>query len=123
MVRIVGRLRGPRLFFLLLVMLLVTGHVCDLTAYVERVAPLHEAEHSHHPGEGHGSEELTSCDAVDAIPSSPNCIEFGTGPDVLVAALDTVVEPTVRSAGQCLESGATIPNRPPLFLLHASLLI
>ncbi len=112
------RLGGPRSFLLLLVILLVTGHVCDLAAYVERVTP-----RSHHPADGHGSQELTSCDAVDAIPSSPHCLQFGTGLDVPVA-LDTVVKPTLmRSAGQRLEAVATITTRPPLFLLHASLLI
>ena len=97
----------------LLVAILVLGHVCELPAYVELV--------SHHGADGGAGEQLSSCEAVTATASSGNT-QMGTGLDmaVVVPVIDAV---PVSRAPRLFEDPAKLPDRLPLFLLHASLLI
>lgn len=94
-------------------MVLVLGHVCELTAYVELV--------SHHSAEGNADEQLSSCDAVTAMSSSGQSLVW-TGLDMAVALPVIDASPVCRTP-QSFEDPDKLPNRLPLFLLHASLLI
>ena len=104
------------------VMLLVLGHACELPAYVDLVGSFHAAEESHHSGDGHhtGEQEL-SCDAVSAT-SSPGSLQVNAALSVSLAP--RVDDPApARIAVRSFEGPAKFAVRPPLYLLHASLLI
>jgi hypothetical protein len=107
--------------FPLLAVLLVLGHVCDLPAYAETAGAPHSAEDSHHHSDGQEREQLTSCDPVSAT-SSPGYthpyVGLGTA-RALPASGSISAHPVARS----FEDRATLLVRPPLFLLHAALLI
>jgi hypothetical protein len=109
----VDRLPATRWLLPILVVILVLGHVCELPAYVELA--------SHHAAEGNADEQLSSCDAVTATPSSGHSLVW-TGLDIAVALPIIGASPVGRTR-QSFEDPAKLPSRLPLFLLHASLLI
>ena len=105
----------------ILVLLLVLGHACELPAYADLVGTSHAAEESHHAGDGHHGDELTlSCDPTSAtsVPGQPQVV----APEFLVVS--PVDDPApARMAARSFEGPLKFAGRPPLFLLHASLLI
>lgn len=112
-----------------IVILLVLGHACELPAYADLVGSFHAAGESHHSSDGHhhssdghhtGSQEL-SCDAVSAT-SSLGQPQVAAAPELSVAS--PVNDPApARMVARPFEGPAKFAVRPPLFLLHASLLI
>jgi hypothetical protein len=108
--------------FLILALLLVLGHVCDLPAYAGVVSISHTAEESHHAADGHhGDEQAVSCDPTTAA-SSPSQPQVAAAPAFLVVS---PVNDSVRArmVARIFEGPPKFSIRPPLFLLHASLLI
>ena len=110
----------------LLVLALVLGHACDAPAFAP-LAPSSqaggdhghaEAHHTHGPGPG---EPRIVCQAVDAL-SSTGLAPVGAGPALAAAPLPTPRDP-LRPVSSPREALERRPDRPPLFLLHASLLI
>jgi hypothetical protein len=110
---LVDRLPASRWLLPILVVILILGHVCELPAYVELV--------SHHSAKGSADEQLSSCDAA-TVTSSSSHSQVWTWLDMAVA-LPIIDASPVRRMPQFFEDPAKLPNRLPLFLLHASLLI
>jgi hypothetical protein len=108
--------------FPILVLLLVLGHACELPAYAELVGSTHGAgDESHHAGDGHhGDEQVLSCDPVAAT-SGPGHPHVAAVPEVSVVSQIDDPAPARVVAG--FLEGTKFAGRPPLFLLHASLLI
>jgi len=109
----------PRWLVPVLAFFLVLGHACDLPALAELVA--HPAEAAHHSADHHDDESLISCDAV-GVPTSQEHLRVNPGLDVvelLRVARPAPLRPMIWSS----QSSRRLPSRPPLFLLHASLLI
>jgi hypothetical protein len=112
-------MRGSRpaaLVLFLIAFAAVLSHVCVLPAHAHGDAP-HDAAHDHgdreHPGDG---VHAASCEVVRAaVP--------GLAPPALVAPLAAVVSVTVTSAGIVEAPTPPVASSPPLFLLHAALLI
>jgi hypothetical protein len=106
----------------MLVSVLVLGHVCELPAFVELATHAtgatgadHHREVDHHSGDGQ-----ISCDVVDATNTTHP--QAGVGPEsAQISSTDRSVP--VRAIGLLAEESSTPPPRPPLFLLHRSLLI
>jgi len=106
---------------------LLFGHVCDARSYLEWLLPSHQDDH-HHGSQQHSSADRhtpdvqIACDAVDAV-SNTGCapmdprVDLATG----VSAGDPDAARLVASPRP--EVVTTLPTRPPLFLLHAALLI
>lgn len=113
MVALVYRGAAWRWLLPLLVVLLVLGHVCDLEAFAEL------ADHHATATGGHTDELLSTCDAAPATPSSAPTLVW-VALDVL-ASLPTVGAAPVREHRPS-ETSSRVVHRPPLFLLHASLL-
>ena len=106
----------------ILVLLLVLGHACELPAYAGLVGSSHAAEDRHHSGGGHHPGEPTiSCDAV-GVPSGPVYPQAGAALEISGAPRVDASIPA-RLAARSLEDAANVMVRPPLYLLHASLLI
>ena len=105
-----------------LMLLLVLGHACELPAYAGLVGSSHAAEDRHHSGGGHHPGEPTiSCDAVGvtsglAYPQAGAALEISGAP----RADDSI---PARVVARSFEGPANVAVRPPLYLLHASLLI
>jgi hypothetical protein len=103
----------------MLVFLLVLGHACELPALAELVSDA--TEDTHHSADHHADENLISCDAV-GVPSSTGHLQLGPRLDV-AEVLPVTRQVPVRLIISSQESSKRLPSRPPLFLLHASLLI
>jgi hypothetical protein len=103
----------------ILVSLLVLGHACELPALADLAMPATEAAH-HHETDHHSDANRIVCDAVGV----PNTVysQVGPGLDALGAISVACLVP-VRVVGAAPRGSARLPSRPPLFLLHASLLI
>jgi hypothetical protein len=100
---------------LVLSVVMLTGHICVLPTHGHvEAAPSHaDAEHSHDVDE---SMHAASC---EALPSSwITCQAVLT---ISASAVSVYVEPTNRSVSRGISPLPTIS--PPLFLLHAALLI
>jgi hypothetical protein len=96
--------------------LVVLGHVCALPVHVHAGAvTTHAEDHPEHGGDGaaHGG----SCEALRASPyfNAPALIPMGFVLPVISGAETRLVHATL--------SPATTGSPPPLFLLHAALLI
>jgi len=106
-----------------LTLLLIVGHVCDLLEYADRVTPPNLNPGLGYAAEGHEHEHEISCDAVEALPSSAAAY---SAPYVEASqAVHAGLEPSspIQIAPTLLQDAKWRPSRPPLFLLHASLLI
>jgi hypothetical protein len=107
--------------FPILILLLALGHVCELPAYADAVSRAPEVEQAPATAHGDADEHLVPCDAVDvvlstsAIPANP-VLEMSK-------VLPTLVQEPIRMVVRTLEAPTKLSPRPPLFLLHASLLI
>jgi hypothetical protein len=113
---------APRWLLPLLALLLVLGHACELPAYADLVMSPHLPEGAAHGADDHAHDPQMSCDPVDVLASSgaPQ-----VGPDLGAAQVAPFGSPVpVRLLAVSLEGSKRLPSRPPpLFLLHASLLI
>ena len=111
----------PRWLAPMLGFLLVLGHACELPAVADLLT--HAAEDVHHTADDHTDESLITCDAVAVgVPSSTGSLHLGLGLDLaeMVAVARLVPAPLIVSSRNDSDRP---PNRPPLFLLHASLRI
>jgi hypothetical protein len=103
----------------ILVSLLVLGHACELPALADLAMPVAESTH-HHETDHHSDETQIVCDVV-GVPN-PGYSQVGAGLDALEVI--SVAGPVpVRLVGAAPRGSARLASRPPLFLLHASLLI
>ncbi len=104
-----------------LALLLVLGHACELPAYADLIGTSHATEESHRADDGHhGGEPTLSCDptSATAIPGQPQVV----APEFFVVS--PVDDPApARMVARSFEGPLKFAGRPPLFLLHASLLI
>ena len=108
---------GARWVFLILSLLLLTGHVCVLPTHghAEPAAMPADAGHSHDGGEGDGVDGA-SCEALRSSGGSPTL-----APSAAFGVADALA-PCRRWIG-CTDTPKTAATSPPLFLLHAALLI
>jgi len=113
--RLVSRWLGP-----LLVVFLALGHACELPAFADQAS--HGAEDFHHSANDHGDEHLTSCDGV-GVASSPSYAHVGSPYLDVAEGLLGVSPAPVQLSISSVAGWNRLPSRPPLFLLHASLLI
>ena len=105
-----------------LVLLLAFGHACEVPAYAGLVVSLQSGEAPDHPGHGHDAgEPEISCDPIGAVssPGHPHLV----GEMEIPVAFQIGDSAPARRTGDSLEHSVTRAARPPLFLLHASLLI
>ena len=113
---------APRWLLPLLALFVVLGHACELPAYVNLVASAHSAEDTGQHTHDQTHDAQISCDPLDAVTTSTGSAEvapvLGAAPAIpLGGALP------VRQVITSLTDATRLPSRPPLFLLHASLLI
>src|SRR5262245_54788099 len=81
-------LQIPRWLANALVLLLVVGHACDLSAYANVLAFSDAGEQAAHPVGHHSEGAEMTCDAVDAV-STTNPVQVGAALE-LVAVLPVV---------------------------------
>jgi hypothetical protein len=103
----------------MLVSILLLGHVCELPAFIDLVTHATGSDH-HHEADHHSGDGQISCDVLDA--------RYTAYPQVGVGPESAQISPSDRSLparaiGLLAEETSTPPPRPPLFLLHRSLLI
>ena len=104
-----------------LVLLLVLGHACELPAYGEVIGLFHGTGESHHTGDGHhGDEQTLYCDPASAT-SIPGHPQVAAVPEISVVS--QIEDPAPARVVAAAFEGVELAGRPPLFLLHASLLI
>jgi hypothetical protein len=112
---------APRWLLPLLALLLVLGHACELPAYADLVISSHVTAGAGHAADDHAHEPQISCDPVDMLASTGS---VQVVPDLRAAQVVPLGNPLpVRLVIASLEDSKRLPSRPPLFLLHASLLI
>ena len=112
----------PRTSYWLLVALavvMVLGHICALPFHAHAgVITTHEERESHHsdtdPDED--AAHAASCDAVKAAPAAD-----GVAVLIPIDTVPVVVSPLVRHLAEA--DASAVGGSPPLFLLHAALLI
>ena len=113
---------APRWLLPLLALFVVLGHTCELPAYVNLVTSAHPTEDTGHHTHDQTHDAQISCDPVDAVTTSTGCAEvepvLGAVPAI---PLDGWLP--VRLVITSVADATRLPSRPPLFLLHASLLI
>jgi hypothetical protein len=115
---------APRWLLPLLALLLVLGHACELPAYADMGITPHLTEGTGHDAADHGHEPQISCDPVDILASTGSVQVGQAGPDLGAAHVVPVASARpLRVVTASLEGSTRLPSRPPLFLLHASLLI
>ena len=106
----------------ILVVLLVLGHACELPAYADVFVQSQTAGESHHSADGHhGGEPAISCDAI-GVTSTAGQPQVGAALEIS-AVLEPIDPARARLVARSFEDFAKLVGRPPLFLLHASLLI
>ena len=112
----------PRWLFPLLVLFLVLGHVCDLPAYAGLAVSSHPTGDDHRHAADHQTDTAQiSCDAVDVL-SSTGSVHGRPSLDV-TEVLPVASSVPIRFVTSSLDDSKRLPDRPPLFLLYASLLI
>jgi hypothetical protein len=113
---------APRWLLLILTLVLMLGHVCELSAYVDLAVSPHLIQGDGHAAHDKAHDHAMSCDPVDAVASrgfvGGAVPVLGVTQATLIYSLqlDRFVTPSFENAKQAL-------SRPPLFLLHVSLLI
>lgn len=113
----------PRSLVVLLTLLVALGHACELPISAAALPHVHAAAHdaAHaHPEEG----VERACDAISAIPPSASAALQGDHGRQAAAgpARADVLAPGEFPVPALAEPGRS-SGRPPLFLLHRSLLI
>lgn len=118
MTTVVSRISSP--FVLILTFLILLGHLCELPAIATVAAHAHERQHD--SSDHHADENEAACDAVPGVQAATHA-HSNTGVDV--AAHSHPVVPTVALpvVSATIRDSDTVGRRPPLFLLHAVLLI
>jgi hypothetical protein len=108
---------GARWVFLILSLLLLTGHVCVLPTHghAEPAAIPADADHSHDGPEGDGVHGA-SCEAVRSSWGTPT-----VAPSAAFVVADALAP--CRRWIACTDTRKTAATSLPLFLLHAALLI
>ena len=115
-------MRFPRLSYWLLVAVavaMVLGHICALPFHAHAgVITSHDERESHHgPGDqDNDATHAASCDAVKAPPAVD-----GAAVLVPVGVVPIVIASPVRHLAEA--DASILVGSPPLFLLHAALLI
>ena len=111
--------RGSYWLLVVIAVVMVLGHICALPFHAHAGAiTTHEERESHH-GHGDADEDTAhaaSCDAVKAPPhadGAPVLVALGTAPVVVLPPARHLVE----------ADASVVVGSPPLFLLHAVLLI
>ena len=118
----VNRWAARRWMVPIVVVLLMLGHACELPAYADVPASPHAAGAPHHSADGrHAGEQPISCDAI-GVTSNASHPQVGTALEVSVV-LEAIDPAPAREVVRSFEGPAKLALRPPLFLLHASLLI
>jgi hypothetical protein len=103
----------------ILVSLLVLGHACELPALADLAMPAIGSSH-HHETDHHSDENQIVCDAVGV----PNTVYSQVGPGLdPLGAISAATPVSIQLVGTASRGSTRLPSRPPLFLLHASLLI
>ena len=117
-------LSSSRYLVVLLTLVVMVGHLCDLP--MEALADWHVHQGGHESTDHHGRDQAdeiqSSCDPVDGIRPS-GTVRADPGPSVSAdrAALASMVVASVIPLPRYDSPGAS--RRQPLFLLHSSLLI
>jgi hypothetical protein len=110
----------PRWLVVVLVWFLVLGHVCELPTFTALVRSSHAATHDSHPHDHSGTPQM-SCESVDVVVTTGH---IGLTPILGVAWTVSAADPVPAGIASAPRDGSTRPpDRLPLFLLHASLLI
>jgi hypothetical protein len=98
---------------LVMAIIAVLGHVCVLPVHAH-IVPVDD--HGSHGDTTARSVHTASCDALKSTSATPSIVPAATSTPVVVIEQDaTHLVHTARTSGRC--------ESPPLFLLHASLLI
>jgi hypothetical protein len=107
-------------FVFVLIFFAFLGHACELP--IGQIVAAHAHEDAHDSSDHHADDNQVACDAVLAIQSSTHAlskldvaVHAGPHPVLHTVALHGVFTP--------LPDSYTGHQRPPLFLLHAALLI
>jgi len=114
-------MRFPRSSYWVLIalaMVMVLGHICALPFHAHAGAiTTHEERQAHHGEEGPDEDvaHVASCDAVKSAPTA----------GIVLVPLGSIAVVAQEWTRQLCETyaGAIVAGSPPLFLLHASLLI
>ena len=98
---------------------MLLGHICALPFHAHAGAiTTHEESQSHHGGD-HPDDDAAHAGSCEAVKSAPVAIDSS-----LLATVATVVAMVQESARLLVDADdAVVLGSPPLFLLHASLLI
>lgn len=97
-----------------LILVVLLGHACDVTALVE-------LPDAHHGGEGHSGDEGLACDGVGLLSAAPRAVLV---PTLAVAMADPISPPaSVRAAAEPRPDSSPPAQRPRLFILFASFII
>jgi hypothetical protein len=105
--------------FVALAAFMVLGHICTLPFHAHAGAiTTHEESQSHHGGQ-HPDDDAAHAGSCEAAKSAPVAIDTSLLPTV--GTVVAVVQESADLPGDA--DGAVVLGSPPLFLLHASLLI
>jgi hypothetical protein len=104
----------------MLSLLLVVGPACEWPAYADLTS--HATGSAHHTTDDRAGGNPTSCDAAVGVPSSTGYLQVGSSLEV-AQGLPVGGPGRACSLVSSREDSKIVPGRPPLFLLHASLLI
>ena len=110
--------RGSCWLLVLIAIAMVLGHICALPFHAHAGAiTTHQESESHHGHDGPDDDALhaASCDAVKTA--------AGAGNVVVLVPIGTVPSLVLPSGRQLEPDASVILGSPPLFLLHAVLLI
>jgi hypothetical protein len=100
---------------------LALGHACEWPADAAQALVAHTTEHPGHQRHDRAVDSGISCGAPDVL---PNTVWLPAGPGLDVAGVLLLETPVpARWIAPSREESIRPAGRPPLFLLHASLLI
>jgi len=107
----------------ILVVLLVLGHACELPAFADMLASFQPGGEAHGSADGHhASEQTISCDVID-VASNAGQLQLAPALEVISVVFEGIHPAPARVVARPFKGPAKLVVRPPLFLLHASLLI
>jgi hypothetical protein len=112
--------RARRWLLPVLALFLVVGHACELPAFTAALA--HHGDDP--PAHGHAREHEAEmwCDPVDAVSGGSTRDRVGSGMEAL--PVPSAARPACAGPGTPAPARRwQPPDRPPLFVLHAALLI
>jgi len=108
--------RGSLWTVAVIAIVMVSGHICVLPAHgpIEAATEQAEDQHTH---QGDEAIHAASCEGLPSPSTVSPVLPGGSSPVVMVSPIS--LRPTLVNQGRCAHS----LKSPPLFLLHASLLI